>query len=134
MALNAAVGFSSLIAKARMGMLEGLPNEDDHVAVAPSGSRLPPGVAGMVSCVASLGALSVGLHETPTAVYSFCGTCREVSRASLYGEAAWAVGISVVASVVARFVSPAEFSVARSAAVVAAVVWIVCVGFVKGWW
>jgi hypothetical protein len=81
-----------------------------------------------------LWAIAVCLHETPTAVYSFCGTCRGVARASLDGEAVWAVGAAVAAAVVARFVPPVEFKVARTAAAVAVVAWIVAVGFVCGWW
>jgi hypothetical protein len=114
-------------------MVEVSRSADNQGAV--PGPRLPHGVAGTVSSLASLWALAVCLRETPAAVASVCGTCRGVARASLVGEAAWAVGVSVVAAVVARFVSPpVEFRVARSAAVVAAVVWVMCIGFVRGWW
>lgn len=117
-----------------MGMVKVPQSADNQSVVAVRGPRLPRRVAGIVSFFASLWTLVVCLHETPTAVHSFCGTCRGVARASLCGEAAWAVGVSMVAAVVARFVSAIEFRVARSAAVVAAVVWLMCVGFVRGWW
>jgi hypothetical protein len=84
--------------------------------------------------VATLWAVTVCLHETPSAAHSFCGTCRAVARANLYGEAVWAIGVSVASAVLARFVSPVEFRVARSAAAVAVIAWVVSIGFVCGWW
>jgi hypothetical protein len=115
-------------------MVEVSLSADDQGAGAVRCLRLPRLLAGTISSISSLWALAVCLHETPTAVYSFCGTCREVARASLYGEAAWAVGVSVVAAAMARFVSPVEFRIARSAAAVATIVWGMCIGFVRGWW
>jgi hypothetical protein len=95
---------------------------------------LPRGVVGTVAVAAAVWAVGVCLSATPTAVASVCGTCSGSARASLYGEAAWAVGASVAAALVARFASAGEFRVARSAALVALLLWLVSVGFVRGWW
>jgi hypothetical protein len=99
-----------------------------------SRSRLPRSLAGAVAVIAALSAVSVCLTETPCAVGSFCGTCRGVAGARLEGEAVWAVATSLGAAILARFSGRGEFRVARSAAVVATVVWILAIGFVRRWW
>lgn len=94
-------------------------------------AAIAPKIGCLVGCVWAVG---VCLAETPTAVWSFCGTCRGAARGSLYGEAAWAVAASAVAALVARLAVPGEFRVARSATLVALAFWLVSVGFVRGWW
>ena len=84
--------------------------------------------------IAALESVSVCLRETPTAMYSGCGTCRWVARVSLYGQAAWATAASIIAALVLRVGTLAAFRVARSAAIVAFIFWLVSVGFVEGWW
>jgi hypothetical protein len=42
--------------------------------------------------------------------------------------------VSVTAALLGRFVSPIDFRVARSAAAVAVVAWIISLGFVYAWW
>jgi hypothetical protein len=115
-------------------MLEAPRGVDAPTTGVVSGWKIPRGIAGTVSVSAALWAAGVCLHETPTAASSFCGTCRGVAQASLYGEAAWGVVASLAAAVVARFSAPIEFRVARSAAVPAFAVWVVSIGFVRGWW
>ena len=96
--------------------------------------KLPHGVAGLVSVSAALCTVFVCLTETPTVVYCFCGTCREVARTNLYGTAVLGIAASVIAAVGARFSTRLEFRVARSAAAVAVAAWIVSLGFVWRWW
>jgi hypothetical protein len=115
-------------------MAEAAPSADAPTTGTVSGSRLPCFLAAAVSVIAALRVVYICLNETPTAVYSFCGTCREVARSSLYGESVWAVAASVAAAAVARLSGRAEFRVARSAAVVAIAVWVISLGFVRGWW
>jgi hypothetical protein len=115
-------------------MAEAPPSADAPPAVVARGPPLPRGVAGAVAVAAAWWAVGVCLAETPTAVWSFCGTCRGAARGSLYGEAVWAVAASAVAALVARLAGPGEFRVARSAALVALAFWLVSVGFVRGWW
>ena len=115
-------------------MVQTPPRATAPTARALAGLRLPPGGLGSAAVAAAVWAVGVCLSETPTAVYSFCGTCRGSARAHLYGEAAWAVGASAAAALVARLAAPAEFRVARSAAVVSFVLWLVSVGFFLGWW
>jgi hypothetical protein len=98
------------------------------------GPWLPGGIAGAVAIAAALWAAGVCLSETPTAVDSWCGTCRGEARSSLYVEAAWAIGVCMAAALAARVASRWEFRVARSAALVALVFWLASLGFVRGWW
>ena len=115
-------------------MVEGPPTEGASPADAVRGTRLPRGVAALASVIAAVWAVGVCLSETPTAAWSVCGTCRASARAGLYGEAAAAVGASVLAALVARFAGLREFRVARAAALAALVFWLVSVGLVRGWW
>jgi hypothetical protein len=116
-------------------MVEGQPSADTGTTGEVASPRLPRGVMGALSVIASLWTVGVCLRETPTAVYSFCGTCCGVARASLFGEAVWGIVASVAAAVIARFFSGRfELRVARSAALVALGVWAVSIGFVRGWW
>jgi hypothetical protein len=115
-------------------MVETPPRADIPTAQPVRGPRLPRGVLGAAAVAAAVWAVGVCLSETPAAVSSVCGTCRVSARASLYDEAAWAVGTSVAAALIARFASAREFRVARSAALVALLFWLVSMGCVRGWW
>ncbi len=115
-------------------MVEVPPSVGEAPAGVVRGPRFPGGVAAAVSVVTAGWAVGVCLSETACAVGSVCGTCRESSRASLYGEAACAVGASAVAALAAQFGTVGEFRVARCAALVALVFWLVSIGFVRSWW
>src|SRR4051812_1991786 len=115
-------------------MVEAPRRSDAPTAESVRAYRLPRGVLGTIAVAAAACAVGVCLSETPTAVYSFCGTCRGGGRASLHGEAAWAIVGSWAAALAARFVAHGEIRAARSAAFVASVMWLVSVGFVWGWW
>jgi hypothetical protein len=115
-------------------MIEGASSADAPVSASVTTGKPPRGVAGAIAVVAALWAMGICLRETPTAVYSTCGTCRGAARSSLYGEGVWAVATALAAAVVARFSARGKSRVARSAAIVAIAVWIIAVGFVQCWW
>ncbi len=116
-------------------MVEGPPSADAPNTGIKAGSRALRGEAGAISVMAALWTVTICLGETPCAVYSFCGTCRAVARASLYAEALWGILASVAAATLARFLSSRfELRVARSAALVALAAWALSIGFVRGWW
>jgi hypothetical protein len=115
-------------------MVESTPSVNAPASGSVSARKPPHAVAGAIAVLAALWATGVCLRETPTAAYSSCGTCSGAARDSLYHEAGWAVFTALAVAVVARSSTRGEFRVARSAAGVALVMWIIAIGFEQHWW
>src|SRR6266702_1247549 len=98
-------------------MVETPPRATAPMARAGAFSRQASCAVAAAAIAAAVWAVNVCMSETPTAEYSFCGTCREAARASLYGAAAWAVMVLVDARVYPNGGSKAvwQFAVGRSA-------------------
>ena len=92
------------------------------------------GVPGLLAVLVASCVISLCLSGTPTAVGSFCGTCRWVARSEILETGALLIAGNLALWLFAWETVPSDVKVARCAAVTALAAWALSVGFVLGWW